>query len=310
MKKIPWKTIIGLAALFFIGVVSCSKAKPPAKVVLTPLQTLVNTDTSLSFFHRLVLQGNDAALLADESVSLLIPTNQAFRAAGYTADTVIDTLPAFYADAMLRYGYINTTPINADSAYAGYPTLLGIPIYIRQNSTGQLVFNDGATASATGKQVGSATVYLLDVPLSPPAADSLPDFLQGDTSLSFLAEAFLRTNIYDSLMQTGSFTLLAPVNNAFRQLGYDSLQYIDSIGLDSLTRLVQNQVVKGLYFTNTFPVPGSVMNLTPGSITVGKSNGLLQFSGAGNSVPVNWISGNQLAGPGLIIVHTDGFVSP
>ena len=56
MKKIPWKTIIGLAALFFIGVVSCSKPKPPAKVVLTPLQTLVNTDTSLSYFHRLVLQ--------------------------------------------------------------------------------------------------------------------------------------------------------------------------------------------------------------------------------------------------------------
>jgi uncharacterized surface protein with fasciclin (FAS1) repeats len=309
MKNIPWKVILGLAALFFIGIVSCSKPKPPVKIVLTPLQTLVNTDTSLSFFHRLLLQGNDAGLLADESVSLLIPTNQAFRSAGYTADTVIDTLPAFYADRMLRYGYI-TSSISADTSYTGYPTLLGTPIYILLDKSGRLLFNTGATAAVPGTAVGKATVYFLDAPLSPPLADSLPDFLIGDTSLSYLAEAFYRTNLYDSLLQPGGYTLLTPTNDAFRAIGYDSVSFVDSIGIDSLRQLLINQTIKGLYFVNLFPVPGTVTTLSGFGITVGKSNGLLQFSGPGNPIPVNWISGDQVVAPGLIVHKTDGFVSP
>jgi len=39
-------------------------------------------------------------------------------------------------------------------------------------------------------------------------------------------------------------------------------------------------------------------------------NGFLQFAGAGHAVPVNWLYGNQVAGPTLILHHTDGIVSP
>ena len=47
--------------------------------------------------------------------------------------------------------------------------------------------------------------------------DSLNVLLEGDSTLSFLSEVFLRTNLYDSLLTSGNFTLLAPNNTAFIQ---------------------------------------------------------------------------------------------
>src|ERR1700750_1214555 len=113
MKKIPlldekresrgfpvW--IGGLIGLFFIGAVACTKTKTATvNNPLTPLQALVNTDTTLTLFHHLLLVGNDLALLADDSATLLIPTNAALRQAGY-GEGIVDSVSSSLADRMLR----------------------------------------------------------------------------------------------------------------------------------------------------------------------------------------------------------------
>ncbi|HXB10055.1 MAG TPA: hypothetical protein VNW04_23190, partial [Puia sp.] len=68
MKKKLYHLLSGLLSLFFIGFLACRKT-PPAKIQVTPLQTLVNTDTSLSLFHRMILQANDAGLLNDQALT-------------------------------------------------------------------------------------------------------------------------------------------------------------------------------------------------------------------------------------------------
>ena len=64
MTKRAGNLLSGLLSLLFIGFLACKKTAPP-KLVITPLQTLVNTDTTLTLFHRMILQANDAALLND-----------------------------------------------------------------------------------------------------------------------------------------------------------------------------------------------------------------------------------------------------
>ncbi len=140
--------VVILTTFALLGTPGCKKT-PPAKIVLTPLQNLINTDTTLTLFHKLLLQANEAGLLNDNPVTLLVPTNAAFRAAGYT-EIVIDSLPNYMADNLIRYGFI-TSRINPDSsAYAGYPTLTTYNVYGMTDSTNHIWFN-GSPVNGKGQ---------------------------------------------------------------------------------------------------------------------------------------------------------------
>jgi hypothetical protein len=309
MQKRVWIWVGVLMGFFFAGVLSCKKSPPAKPIPITPLQTLVNSDTTLTLFHQMLIDANDVVLLKDTTASLLIPTNAVLRQAGFTP-VIIDSTSSFILDEMLRYNYVLSPEITPDSGYSAYPTLLGAPLYIeRDTASGLLLLNAGATAGSTPMTVGKASVYFLNT-LLPLAADSLPALLQSDSSLSFFAAALAISNIYDSTLLTGSYTILAPVNSAFIQAGYDSIGAIDSANTDTLIALVQGQIIKGLYLTNNFPIPGPVFDMLGNAVTVGLNNGMLQFSAAGNAVPVHWVSGNLVSGGNIVVHRTDGILSP
>jgi hypothetical protein len=303
MKKSMYLLLSGLLSLFFIGFLACKKT-PPAKVVVTPLQTLINTDTSLTLFHRMILQANDAGLLNDQPVTVFIPRNSVLIAGGYP-ELIIDSMSSTLADRIIRYQFLSS-PVNTDSGYTPNPTLLGVPLYISLDGSGNLLLNGSATAANQSTAVGQATVYYLNS-MIPGGADSLPQLLQADTSLSLFAQILGRTNIYDSLLLSGNFSVLAPNNNAILSAGFDSLR-IDTVGIDTLLPLAQNQVVKGAWFSTTFP--SQLTTLTGGNINVSFAGGAPQFAGSGNSTPVLWLSGDQVAGAGVILHHTGGILSP
>jgi uncharacterized surface protein with fasciclin (FAS1) repeats len=309
MKKSVWTWIGGLLGLFLIAVASCKKSPPPKPIPITPLQTLVNSDTSLTLFHQMLLDANDLVLLKDTTISLLLPTNAVLRQAGYTTIT-IDSTSAYLLDRILRYGYVPGAIAPESGAYTAYPTYLGASLFIEKDTTaGLFLLNGSTTASGTGTAVGQATVYYLNQ-LLPGAADSLPSLLSADSTLSLFAAAVLRTNLYDSALLSGSYTVLAPVNSAFQQAGYDSVGAIDSADINTLVQLVAGQILKGPYFTNTFPVPGPVVDLLGNPITVSQTGNTWQFSASGNPVPVNWLSGNQVAGTNIVVHKTDAILSP
>jgi uncharacterized surface protein with fasciclin (FAS1) repeats len=304
-----WKWAGVLTSLFIVGFLSCKKAPPPKAIPITPLQTLVNSDTSLTLFHEMLIDANDVGLLKDTTASLLIPTNAVLEQAGYNP-AVIDSTPSYLLDQMLRYNYVLSPTINPDSGYTAYATDLGTPLYIEKDTTsGLLLLNASATAVSTPLNVGKAAVYYL-TSLVPQAADSLPVLLQSDSTLTFFAAALAITNLYDSTLLTGSYTILAPVNSAFINAGYDSIGAIDSANVDTLIALVQGQIIKGFYLTNSFPLPGLVFDVLGNAVTVGQTSGVLQFSASGNTVPVNWLSGNLITGSNIVVHRTDGLLSP
>jgi uncharacterized surface protein with fasciclin (FAS1) repeats len=302
--------VIALTVLLIVGFAACKKSSPAKPVPITPLQMLVNSDTSLTLFHQMLIDANDVGLLKDTTASLLIATNDVLRQAGYT-NLIIDSTSSFILDEMLRYNYVLSPSISPGFGDSGYATLLGATMYIQQDSSsGVLLLNGSATANGTPMAVGKASVYFLNS-LLPLAADSLPALLQSDSTLSFFAAALAITNLYDSTLLTGSYTILVPVNAAFMQAGYDSVGAIDSANVDTLMALVQGQIIKGTYLTNTFPVPGPVFDVSGNPVTVGRTGGgTLQFSAANNTTPVNWLSGNLISGRNIVVHRTDGLLSP
>jgi uncharacterized surface protein with fasciclin (FAS1) repeats len=304
MQRCLKNTIVGIASLVLISIFACKKTHTTTKVELTPLQTLINTDTTLSLYHLMILQANDEALMNDAAATLFFPRNAVLEQAGYT-DIIIDSMSSTLADRIVRYNYLPAAITTDSIGYTPNPTLLGVPLYIAKAASGQLLLNASVTVSDQPTQVGKAAVYYLDA-LVPAAADSLPEIVQSDSTLTFFSEVLNRTNLYDSLLQTGSFTMLAPNNQAFINAGYDSIGAIDSANINSLINLAMNQVIKGAYFTNNFPV--SLTTLFGVTVNVSTGNGYLQFETINTSTPVNWISGNQIAGPTLVLQHTDGIL--
>lgn len=298
---------LGLGIFLFSYLNACKKSSPPAVIPVTPLQTLVNTDTTLSFYHRLILQANEAGLLADDSVTLLIPTNAAFRAAGYTADN-IDSLGASVADRLLLYHCITAGGIVPDSSgYKAYPTLAGFSVYGRKDSTARWLFNTVPT-TGSGSPVGKALVYRMTNLLNAPA-DSLEPLLGGDSTLSFCAELFLRTGMDSILTLGGNYTVLAPTNNAFIAAGFDSVQAIDSADLTTMTALAKNHVLTDFYFTDILRGLSTVTTLQGNSLTVHVSNGVLQFTGS-DPTPANLTDGNRTAGNTIVVHRIDKVLSP
>ncbi len=220
MSFAEWR-IAGWRCFFYHpGWSPVKKSAAPLVIPITPLQTLINSDSTLSLYHRLLLQANETGLLADKSVTLLIPTNAALRAAGYSP-SYIDSISASQADNLVRYHFITsaiTIPVADSGAYTPYASLFGPPVY--GMSDGKQVWFNGTPAIAETASVGKAVVYRLSAPLTV-AYDSLDHLLSADSSLSFFTEALVRTGL-DTLLLSGSFTLLAPVNNAFLNAGYEA----------------------------------------------------------------------------------------
>ncbi len=289
------------------GMIACKKTPPPAPIPITPLQTLVNTDSNLTLYHRMLLQANDTRLLADDSVTLLMPTNAAFRSAGYS-EVIIDSLSATFCDRMVRYQYLSGHIVPDSAGYTPFSTLLGHSIYGMHDSAGIFRFNATPTAGPA-TPIGKALVYRLTGVIQS-ASDSLSYLLGTDSTLTFMTEVLLRTNLYDSVLLAGNYTLLAPDNNAFIQAGYDSIGAIDSADINTLFHLAQSQVLKGIWFTNSFPAQTTIPNLSGGSVTVNSFNGSWQFMGSGNPSPVNWLGGNWVSGNSLVVHKVDGIISP
>jgi len=299
----------GCFLVFLLILASCTKTSAPVKATITPLQAVINSDSTLSFFHRLLIQANETGLLADKPVTLLIPTNTAFLAAGYS-QSYIDSLQSSQADNLVRYLFIPSTvaiPVPDSTAYAPYNTLLGNPVY--GMSDGQRVWFNGARALLDTAHAGQAIIYKLDQIL-PASSDSLNHFLDGDSTLSYLAEAFRRTNLYDSLLLTGNYTLLAPVNSAFQNAGYDSLGAIDSADLGSLINLLEYHVVIGGYFTNTLAAQHTLTTKEGGTISVSLQNGLLQFMGTHNNSPATLVTSDQVAGKTIVVQRISQLLLP
>lgn len=306
IKKVAWNLLAGLIAILLVTFVACKKTHPAKPIVLMPLQALLNTDTTLTLYHRMILRANDLALLNDSPKVFLFLRNAVLMNAGYNG-TAIDSMSSELADRIVRYNFL-PSGLNTDSSgYTANTTLLGVPLYVMKTGADQLFLNGSVTAANTATPVGQATVYYLDS-LVPAAADSVSEIIQYDSTLTYMGEVLTRTNLYDSILLSGSYTLLAPTNTAFQNAGWDSIGAIDSAGIDTLLQLAMNQVVKGSYFTNTFP--STLTTLNGGGVTVSIVNGFLQFSTSGNATPVNWLSGNQVAGPTLILHHTDAILNP
>ena len=290
--------------------ISCSKKNITIQPIVssTPLQALINSDTSLSIYYAAVKKAGANALYGGtDSAIVLIPGDSAFKAQGITL-TTINAMSAAGADSLLRYHYIPGAVALVAGAYNVYNSKLGRPVYGYGVIDSSGVYFNGISASFQKLPGSNATVYKLKAPLQIPAG-SAAQLIANDTLLSYFAEALKHTGI-NIVPGSGWNTVLAPVNAAFIAAGYPSLESIDNADISTLSNILRYHVLPGQYFTNTLAGLSSLPTQQGSNINIGFPDSMLQFTGLGNTTAATVTKANRIAGSSVIIHEINEVLMP
>jgi transforming growth factor-beta-induced protein len=266
---------------------------------------LANGTNTTIFNSAVVKAGLDSTFSGPSIFTLLVPNDQACNQSGFTQSVI----NAFSRDQARQWVLYQT--------YAG--TALSFESFIGKTEE-KLIMADGDSVFITGdsnrtyvngyqflnsEAAGTnGTMLALQNVLVPPTM-TLEQMLNTDTSLTFFNEAVtFATPVPDTLSKTlatgGPFTLLAPTNDAFRILGYNSPADIGMISPDSLRTLVLTSLVPQRIFS--YDVVDSTTVLTVNDSTL-----ILNITGLQTSVRVvgspyssNFVSYNTMAINGVL----------
>ena len=309
--KIRWRTnsklLLSLLVANFLFSTACNKQESNnINPQTSSLGYILANGTNTTIFNSAVVKGGLDSLFSGPSIfTLLVPNDQACNVSGFTQAMI----NGFTYDQARQWVLYQT--------YAGTALTFGSFIgktedkLIMANGDSVFVSGDSNRTYVNGFQFlnseaagNNGTMLALQNVLVPPAMN-LAQMLNTDTSLTFFNQAVsLATPVPDTLSKTlatgGPFTLLAPNNDAFRVLGYNSPADISSISPDSLRTLVLTGLIPQRLFS--YDVVDSMTVLTVNDSTL-----IFNLTGLETTVQVvgspylsNFVSYNTMAINGVL----------
>lgn len=225
-----------LQRLFFVTALgalvitsSCKKSDDPAPTPTpTPTPTVVGVaqaDTTFSILVAAVTKAGLVSTLSDatRSFTVFAPTNNAFRAAGYTAAS-INALSATDVTNILT-PLLTYHVLGAKVLAAGVPTsdtvktVNGKNLFASKNANG--VFLNGIKVTAADVAASNGVVHVIGSVLVPPT-QTIAQIVTTNPSFSLLLTAVNRASsgvagggLVTALSNPGKYTVFAPVNAGF-----------------------------------------------------------------------------------------------
>jgi uncharacterized surface protein with fasciclin (FAS1) repeats len=309
-----------LVGLFGNG--ACNKRASydmPASAV--SLYEIVKEDTyNFSSFKSLIDRAGLSDLYSQPGeYTVFAPNNSAFTAAGYTPAVIAATSPDSIQRLVMNHIVEGTIDIRDISGTEELTALSGSTIKVVK--TGNGIYVDGA--DVTNPQHATATNGLLNVinkllVSKSSVLERINTYVNAtsNSTLTFCAAAITRasqgsTNLSQLLNDPKSdYTFFAPNNGAFIDAGFNTLAKITSFDPDSLTRLLQYQLVPGRKLTSDLDstpvnsvagIPIYFDRTKPGNTTFNYANGIV-FGGGGSS--------NMMAGNGVVHIVSRIFPKP
>ena len=199
------------------------------------LSQMLTSASNLTFYRAAFIKANlEETFGGATAYTVFAPTDEAFQAAGFTANT-INSLTADQLKNILLYHAIPASLLKADlpqTPNAKLITAAGDSVFITQTGTG--VYVNGIEVSGFDLIATNGIIHQLGGVLAPPTgnlmqtATSNPDF-------SFFLAAIVRassssTPVAQLLASDNIFTVFVPTNEAFKAAGLVSLEAISEIG--------------------------------------------------------------------------------
>jgi uncharacterized surface protein with fasciclin (FAS1) repeats len=292
------------AALFSLA---CNKqSAPDINAETSSLGYILANGTNTTIFNSAVVKaGLDSLFNGPSLFTLFVPNDQACTQSGYP-QSVIDGFSTDRAKQWVLYQTYAGTALTLESFIGKTNESLvmadGDSIFISGDSN--RTFVNGNQMLNSEVKAANGNMFALQYVLNPPN-QNLAQIINSDTSLTFLNEAILLSDpIPDSLSVVlssgGPFSFFAPVNNAFRSLGFTNPSDLTAINPDTLRNMILTSMIAQRLFS---------YNLADSAIYTSLSDSTLLFinSGLQQSVQIlgspfssNAITVNTMATNGVL----------
>lgn len=320
---------LSLIAVGMLSIAACHKdiASTPTDTNVTEgVAALVNDNFSLTLFnYAMTALGYGDTLSGPGPFTLIAPSNSGFNSAGYTAGVyVIKATDSM--SKMLPYCIIKSR-IVLDSMPYGFDQPIpssygGQSLYITHwaNARDTAIIVNGSRINTFDKRAANGLVNISDSLLFPSLFATVSDAVAGNPNLTFFNAALDKSGLASQLASGGNYTLFAPQNAAFINMGIPSTDSIYNMDSDSLKAFLYAHIVKGRNFiydyilksniaTNTYAdtcLDGSLlpMSLLPDYTNPGRFSGLT-LSQQGTNETINVIKRNILGGNGVVHIISD-----
>lgn len=306
------------------GLGACKKTENIVTPDSRSISRVIADNFNLSILNTgLVKTGLNTKLLEEGPFTVIAPSDDAFKAAGYntTAD-IIAAEPAVISPIM-RYHVLNgrfdfsTLPFLFNQEIRSYNGgKLFVTRWVKGPDT--LLTINGSVVLTKNVKASNGSIQVVNRVLQPYTFEHVVEVIANDRDLSLFYQALQRAGLTEILGKNETYTVFAPNNAAMRAYGLNSLQDIEAKDPAELTRMLRYHILADRRFVYDYILSSGKATqsqqtmLDGNSITIklvadpsapGTYSGItLQGTGNTTSVEISKTQQDVLAGNG--VVHT------
>jgi uncharacterized surface protein with fasciclin (FAS1) repeats len=289
-----------------LALINCKKSDPVVAVPGT-ITAQVSSGSNFTLLESAVIKAGLATTLdGTDNYTVFAPTDDAFNSSGLTSG-VISSLSEDSLKNILLYHTLASKILAADlpsGPNAKVITASGDSLFVTKNSNG--VYVNGISVAMADLPASNGVIHTVSKVLLP-ATGNIVQVASADTTFSFLVAAVLRastgnTNVAAILSGPGILTVFAPVNNAFRALGFANIESIGAADPSVLTAILTYHVVPGRVFSSDLSNNIEVATANGAKLTIGIAGSAASVKGLSNPNASAIIGTNLMATNGVVHV--------
>ncbi|GAA3926498.1 fasciclin domain-containing protein [Chitinophaga oryziterrae] len=312
------KRAIYIAMLFLAACKKDDTAQPDNSANRISYVIADNLFNFSSFNTVLERTGYIKKLSGDGPFTVLVPDNNAFIKAGYANSDAVRIESGTVLNNIVSYHILSGTWELNKLPYTFNQELTtdaGAKMYVTHwvKNADTVVTINGTRVLAYNLAAENGLIQVMDAVLQPLVNASLSDAIAADTALTFLNVALQQADMKTMLAGSDVYTVLAPSNNAFRKMGYSSIDSVNATSPAILKDMLYYTMFQGRKFIYDYILTTDATdksqqsmlngnNITVRLIKTGVQYTGVTLQGSGNTGTINVIKSNVLTGNGVL--HT------
>ena len=299
-------------AFFALIILTNTACKKEDAAVLPTIAAIAVTNPAFSTLEDAAVRGGVAVILSNPNAgdasgdfTVFAPTNDAFARLGLNKGDDLAALNTSFLTSTLLY-HVSNGNLLGNTIAAGGKSTSALGPNRRFITRGTDRFINGSKILATDVKAENGTVHVIDKVLLATGVDIVQSAIALKDSkvfngpeLSFLVEAVLYAELAGALSASPgspSFTVFAPTDAAFKQLGIDLgvplnvPSDIRKLPKATVTAVLLNHVLNDTGKFTSEMNAGQVVPLGATPLTIGAyTNGVLTVQGKGNKIAANMV---------------------
>ncbi|MEZ0539436.1 fasciclin domain-containing protein [Fibrella arboris] len=243
--------------------IGCTKTDDPVDAQPKTVSDVLTETASFSLLRAAVQQAGMSDALKATNLTLFAPTDDAFKAKGYTTPESFNALSADALRSLIRYhlvtGVVTTkTPEVSSASNLPVEAANKSVLFLTNSTTG--LFVNGSKVTKADQSVANGVIHTINTLLTSPNGDALTT-LKNRTDVGLLVAALTRgaasrpelMSILSGTTTNAAYrtvTLFAPTDAAFVAAGYRTLADINAASPATLANLLSYHIVPGMVFSN------------------------------------------------------------